>query len=184
MESSLLPKKEGGLDIRNLSTLNDADVLKLAWDSFSADSQWARYVHSCYNFLSTRNLRYRKSSIWPGFRYIASHFSQHSHWLIGDGSSVLFWKDKWLDTPILETLGVSDWSPFSDLLVANLIANNSWQLPPLFSQNFPNIAEKIANIPLTLTREPDMHIWEPSSSGDLSFSDGYESLRNILSLKD
>ncbi|KAL6187367.1 hypothetical protein ACLB2K_038766 [Fragaria x ananassa] len=38
------PKLEGGLGIRDLSSLNSAAILKFAWDSFSSHSQWGDYV--------------------------------------------------------------------------------------------------------------------------------------------
>ncbi|KAL6189533.1 hypothetical protein ACLB2K_040921 [Fragaria x ananassa] len=178
------PKLEGGLGIRDLSSLNLAAILKFAWDSFSSHSQWGDYVRSRYPILNACKLGYRKSSIWPGFRLVASGFRQNCRWLIGDGKTVCFWKDKWLQAPILETLGISNWSYFSNLHVADFISHQSWQLPPFFCQAFPLLARQISDLALPLIDESDMLIWEPSTSGELTFSVGYDFLRHHNTVKD
>jgi len=40
------PIKEGGLGIRNLSTINEAGNLKLCWDITQSDLQWATFLRS------------------------------------------------------------------------------------------------------------------------------------------
>ena len=97
---------------------------------------------------------------------------------------MFFWKDKWLQAPILETLGISNWSYFSNLHLADFISHQSWQLPPFFCQAFPLLARQISDLALPLIDESDMLIWEPSTSGELTFSVGYDFLRHHNTVKD
>ncbi|KAL6214721.1 hypothetical protein ACLB2K_014153 [Fragaria x ananassa] len=93
-------------------------------------------------------------------------------------------KDKWLQAPILETLGISNWSYFSNLHVADFISHQSWQLPPFFCQAFLLLARQISDLALPLIDESDMLICEPSTSGELTFSVGYDFLRHHNTVKD
>ncbi|PRQ42072.1 putative RNA-directed DNA polymerase [Rosa chinensis] len=178
------PKKEGGVGIRDLATLNSAAVLRFAWNSFTSLNQWGDYMRTRYPILSSSKVRYRKSSIWPGFRSIALHITHNCRWIIGDGRSVSFWKDKWLQDPILDMLGFFDWSGFSDLRVADFISDHSWQFPSFFLDTFPDLYRKISDICLPLDTEPDMLIWETTASGELSFTDSYNLLRRHFIVRD
>ncbi|PRQ17956.1 putative reverse transcriptase zinc-binding domain-containing protein [Rosa chinensis] len=122
-------------------------------------------------------LKFFTSSIWHGLKVSLPLIYQNSRWLIGNGSMVNFWSDKWLDVPILEELQRVSLSPQLHALVSDFIANQQWSLPARFYSLYPHIAQKIHNITLPLQAESDCLIWEHSSSGVPSFSDGYELVR-------
>ncbi|XP_024178419.1 uncharacterized protein LOC112184393 [Rosa chinensis] len=118
------------------------------------------------NFIWSGDLAIRKMVTVP--------WSQNSRWLIGNGSMVNFWSDKWLDIPILEELQRVSLSPQLHALVSDFIANQQWSLPARFYSLYPHIAQKIHNITLPLQAESDCLIWEHSSFRVPSFYDGYE----------
>lgn len=82
-----------------------------------------------------------------------------------------------MDVPILEELQRVSLSPQLRTLVSDFISNQQWSLPARFYSLYPHIAQKIHNITLPLQAESDCLIWEHSSSGVPSFSDGYELVR-------
>ncbi|KAL6204731.1 hypothetical protein ACLB2K_021998 [Fragaria x ananassa] len=81
----------------------------------------------------------------------------------------------------------SQWGDYvrsSNLHLADFISHQSWQLPPFFCQAFPLLARQISDLALPLIDESDMLIWEPSTSGELTFAVGYEFLRHHNTVKD
>ena len=101
----------------------------------------------------------------------------HSRWIIGDGNSVLFWSDKWLNSSIVQQLNMGSLSHMLKSRVADFILDQQWALPSRFSNLYPDCAKQILEIPLPIAPESDILIWENSSSGLFSFSDGYELVR-------
>ncbi|KAL6176156.1 hypothetical protein ACLB2K_052791 [Fragaria x ananassa] len=98
---------------------------------------------------------------------------RHSRWIIGDGKSILFWSDKWLDSSILDKLQVSHFPKPLTTIVASYISGQQWNLPHRFSVLFPGLFEDIQHCPLPIVPDDDLLIWEESSNGLFSFSEGY-----------
>lgn len=102
-----LPKSEGGLGLRNLIALNKAALLKFTWNTFQRDTPWRRFFHGRFHFnVFSITHKYVCSSILPGIRDVFSAFKSNCRWIIGDGSSIHFWYDKWLNNPIVEMIGL------------------------------------------------------------------------------
>ncbi|PRQ29896.1 putative reverse transcriptase zinc-binding domain-containing protein [Rosa chinensis] len=102
---------------------------------------------------------------------------QQSSWLIGDGKSVLFWSEKWLDSSLVDKLNVSSCCHLLKTRVAAFISNQQWALPMRSSTLFPDVAKQIIETPLPSAPECDLLIWENSTSGLFSFSEGYDLFR-------
>jgi hypothetical protein len=94
-----LPKKEGGLGVVNLFTHNEAMLLKFLHKFFSrADIPWVQLVWESYYRNGKLPGQGRKGSFWwRDIVNIMDKFKNLSSVAIGDGSTVLFWKDKWGD---------------------------------------------------------------------------------------
>ena len=171
------PKKEAGLGLRDLPALNKAALLTLSWNTLTANTPWGVFARCRFPISQHMGYRYVGSSLWPGLRVSFPIIYEHSRWSIGDGKSVLFWSDKWMDYVIIDGLELSHFSQRFKSYVASFICEQQWALPIRFQIIFPNVAQEIMRIPLPINPQPDVLIWEDSISGTFSFSNAYELFR-------
>lgn len=105
-----LPKCEGGLGIRKATQMNKALLSKLGWRLLNEkESLWARILRNKYSIGDTHNISWLKpkgtwSSTWRsvgmGLREVTL---PGLSWVLGNGSHIRFWIDKWLtDKPLCE----------------------------------------------------------------------------------
>ncbi|CAA7022190.1 unnamed protein product [Microthlaspi erraticum] len=97
------PKNEGGLGIRSATAMNKALLAKVGWRLLHDNvSLWTRVVCSKYKVKDAHDTSWlitkgTWSSTWRsiglGLREVVI---PGIRWVIGDGKSVSFWKDKWL----------------------------------------------------------------------------------------
>jgi hypothetical protein len=87
--------EEGGLGTKSLVCLNEAYNLKLCWDLLQSREQWVVILRSRIlrgsNFINHHIF----FSIWSSAKLEFNNIKDNSSWLIGDGSSIHFWKDSW-----------------------------------------------------------------------------------------
>ncbi|PRQ40733.1 putative reverse transcriptase zinc-binding domain-containing protein [Rosa chinensis] len=174
-----LPYEEGGLGLKQLVVLNRSLLLKRCWDVFSSNSPGGTFIRA--RFWRNGNVRrsYAASSIWPGVKKFWQIVYDSSRWLIGSGSKVSFWRDKFLERPLIDFfeghIGMVD-----DLngTVADFISNGAWNLPPLLQLHFPGLCDLIEQVPIA--SDPlsiDELIWSAASSGKLTAKDSFQFLR-------
>ncbi|PON81969.1 hypothetical protein TorRG33x02_222920 [Trema orientale] len=96
------PKVEGGLGLRDLSTLNKALLKKFAWRILTVDSDLFAYLCARFFMRNGNVLMRRKSSIWPGLRPLCIDLRKESCWLIGRHSKVKFWTENWMGSPLID----------------------------------------------------------------------------------
>lgn len=105
---------------------------------------------------------------------------EHSCWQIGDGKSINFWTDRWLDKPIVEHMNIpAAYSSSLKCSVSDFIINRKWFIPEVFSSRFPGLAADISNTVIPVFEEPDQLVWTKSASGLLSLKDAYLHLNPI-----
>lgn len=87
--------------------------------------------------------------MWPGLRAYLPLVFQHLGWIIGDGKSVLFWSNKWLNNSIIDKLDIS---PAQQLMtsVSSFISEKRWALLGRFCHFFPKLSQEILQIPLPI----------------------------------
>ncbi|KAM5546473.1 hypothetical protein ABKV19_002467, partial [Rosa sericea] len=171
------PKAESGLGLRDLQTLNRAALLSMGWSTLTLKSLWSSFACTRFSISRHMNYRYFGSSLWHGLKATLPIIFQHSRWLIGDGKSVLFWSDRWLDTSLLDKLQVNRFPKPLTTTVASFISGQQWSLPHRFSTLFPALVDEIHSLPLPIVPKDDLLIWEDSGNGFFSFSEGYKLLR-------
>ncbi|XP_062020822.1 uncharacterized protein LOC133737235 [Rosa rugosa] len=176
-----VPKKEGGLRLRDLKSLNLAALLSLSWSTLTSGSIWSSYASQRFSICCNMKYRYFRSSVWHGLKAALPFIFHNSKWLIGDGKFVNLWMDKWLNAPLIVKLQAPNFPKRLMSKVENFITNQQWTLPNEFSILFPVLAAEILQIPLPIEPENDVLIWVPSSSGSFSFSDGYHLVRQSFS---
>ncbi|CAA7037229.1 unnamed protein product [Microthlaspi erraticum] len=109
-EKVCTPKSKGGLGIRRIQEMNTALLAKLGWRLIHDEtSLWARVLRSKYKVVDVRDEAWftRKGNFSSTWRSILKGMREvvipGISWVIGDGTSVRFWKDRWLSqTPMIE----------------------------------------------------------------------------------
>jgi hypothetical protein len=86
---------QGGLGIRSLIALNASSNLKLCWDLFTSNEQWAFLLRSrairganCIN-------HHIYSTLWSSIKSEVLTIRDNYGSVIGDGSKVNLWRDIW-----------------------------------------------------------------------------------------
>lgn len=131
------PTLEGGLGINSLRAINAAALLKLSWEMYSSNKQRAIFLIKRFLKNGKPVINYIKSSLWPGFKINMQVIKAASCWQIRDGSSINFWKDKWLDQPIVDLLQIPDHWHFSLHVIADFLQDGNWIIPQSLADNHP-----------------------------------------------
>lgn len=106
-----------------------------------------------------------------------------STWLIGDGQSVNFWKDKWLDEPLVSLMNIpDDWQHSLSALVKDFMVNNCWSIPDCLQTHFPGIIDRILKIHIPVRPCKDKIVWDNSVCGALSFREASLFLKPVSNL--
>lgn len=136
---------EGGMEIRSLITINEADNLKLCWDFRNYSQPWAL-------FLKSRVIRRRKtifyhikSFIWSSVKFEFDTISNNSSWTKGTGENINFWNDAWCGDPLSIVLNIPHYvSAHLTTFYADFInEGNHWLEHPLGKNNLEHIHPSI-----------------------------------------
>lgn len=100
------PLKEGGLGIRYLSKINEADDLKLCWELSRSQLPWAQYLISRV-IRGNKAISYHVySSIWSSIKHKYGEILDNCQWKIGNGVNIKFWTDPWGGDPLVHTIHI------------------------------------------------------------------------------
>jgi len=141
-------------------------MLKLAWDLFSSNSQWAVLFKSRF-FSHGQPIRYfAQSSVWHGVKNHISTIIQNTLWIVRTGDRIM-WTDNWLGEPLVNLFNIDPFfhSSFSGK-VSEVIDNGHWNLPP--SLLVPEVTSGLASITLPQEQLPDSLVWTHSADGQLT----------------
>nr|KYP63478.1 Putative ribonuclease H protein At1g65750 family [Cajanus cajan] len=136
--------EEGGLGIRSLIEINNVYMLKLCWNFFKGNTDWASVLGNRVVKKNGTVAQYLTSTIWASIRDMYSTVKTHSSWIIGNGKKVNFWTDRWLFMPIVDIMNIDAFvhSKFKSP-VSCFLKNGSWHLPTPIQDRIGN---QIANI--------------------------------------
>lgn len=88
---------------------------------------------------------------------------------MGDGSSINFWVDKWLDHPVVDFLNILvDMHPYLKARVADFINHYTWQILVDMANRFPGLVQEIGKSVIPLSECEDQLVWSKSDDGVLS----------------
>jgi hypothetical protein len=96
------PKQHGGLGVLNLELQNRALLMKQLHKFYSkADVPWVKLVWSLYGDSVPHTKSRRGSFWWRDIFSLADDYRSVSQCKVGSGTSVLFWKDFWVNGELL-----------------------------------------------------------------------------------
>lgn len=168
------PFNERGLGLRSLRTLNEAANLKVFWDLFQSNEDWAIALRSraCPN---RKPIKYHiQSSIWSSIKSEFTNILENSNWIIGDGQLINFWNDNWLGQPLVSTLNLNpNIAQQLEAKVCDFIVNHEWNIPNHFSTLFPIIKQIPNQIVIPKIHMEDSLYWKHTRSSILSLKDAF-----------
>lgn len=171
------PREEGGLSVRDPSRINQASLLYLTWKLLNSNEQWAHICRERFLKHGKPKNHYVVSSIWPGMKQHLQMVVERSTWSVGNGKSIQFWSDKWLDTPIVQRWGVpQSLVPSLHMLVSDCIVAGSWCLPDYLVRKDAALADQIYKVNLPTVDMPDKLCWTSAPDGELTSKVAYNTL--------
>ncbi|XP_026454120.1 uncharacterized protein LOC113355467 [Papaver somniferum] len=127
------PYNEDGLGITQMRVMNKAILMKLCWNICSSKKAWAGYLRAKFFKKSGQLVGYRKSSIFPGFKWVYNEVNVNTKVLSGDGRATSLYFDSWCEeTCIVNAIGPENLD--HNLLVVDCIQNGEWILTELVTQ--------------------------------------------------
>nr|KYP46815.1 Putative ribonuclease H protein At1g65750 family [Cajanus cajan] len=167
--------EEGGLGLKSLSEINNAYMLILCWNFLKGESDWAVVLGYRVAKKNGTVAHYLTSTIWASIRDMYPKVKTHSTWIIGNGTKVNFWTDRWLSMPIVDIMNIhASFHPKFKCSVSNFLKDGSWHLPPSIQGRVGN---QIDNIAIPFCELEDSLIWDLTPNGDMLFKDPYSFFR-------
>ncbi|XP_026440056.1 uncharacterized protein LOC113338842 [Papaver somniferum] len=87
------PVSEGGFGIRRLELMNKIFLMKLFWKIETEDVEWTMYMRDEHKNKNEEWIKFhRKSSIWPGMKWVMADVNDSNRWLVEDGKSIYYFE--------------------------------------------------------------------------------------------
>lgn len=176
-DTMTLPKDQGGLDFRDIESINEAFLTKLSWrivrypKSLLARILLGKYCSSD-SFLSAP-IPSACSHGWRGIMLGRNIISNNSGWAVGNGMNLNVWEDPWLSSSSqTRTMGPAPES-LVNLTVAELFQSeeNVWSLEKI-RQFLPFHEQEILAIKPSFSGAPDKLIWLNDKTGEFTTKSG------------
>ncbi|XP_026451594.1 uncharacterized protein LOC113351902 [Papaver somniferum] len=155
-------KEAGGLDFRDLETLNLALLTKLAWRLCNnQDTLWGQIMESKYFIsgdilhqrLEAKNCSYTWNGIIKGMKIV----QQKIFMGVNNGRRTKIWQDKWIPGLLVPPSPINDYFIFYQTIEELLIPNTGfWNIDLLSTLFAPDVSLKIQSIVLDVTKEDVM----------------------------
>ena len=160
-ESVCLPKEEGGLGLRRVKDLNDANVMKHIWNLFyRKDSLWVAWVQRLYLRQGSRwcaKVPSKCSWSWRKIFQLRDKIRPHIKHKVGNGAGTFLWHDFWNPVgPLLPCYGeqiIYDSAIHSNAYVAAVIYDGEWNWPIANSVDLMDIKNSCINYQLDVSKE-------------------------------
>lgn len=108
----------------SISEVNNACMLKLCWQAATSSSLWATFFKNMY-FPNSTPLKPCTISLgsctWKKMRKLSRYLQQSCQWIIGNGESISYWYEGWLNRPLLLQNSLIISSPWMTSCPASLL---------------------------------------------------------------
>ncbi|XP_010468497.1 PREDICTED: uncharacterized protein LOC104748579 [Camelina sativa] len=177
-EKLCLPKEQGGMGFRDISTFNQALLAKQAWRILQfPDSLFAQVMKSRYfpenDFLSA-NLGPRPSYAWRSILHGRELLIQEMEKKVGNGKSIKVWIDEWIEDDGWRAPWRRNNFFNPDLRVSELLdlRSRDWDQEALEHHFLPGDIIRINKIK-PVTSIEDFYSWKFNKSGEFSVKSAY-----------
>ena len=167
------------MGFRDLKAFNLARLAKQGWRLLQNTNSLFHHVFQAKYFAGRSfldaQIGKRPSYAWRSIMAAKSMVEDGICWSIGNGESVLIWKDKWIPKP--DTYKIT--TPINPLLynekVSTLIDKEwaVWKSEQINSIFLPHDAKSILSIPLSITSPVDHRVWSATANGLFSVRSAY-----------
>ncbi|XP_027126082.2 uncharacterized protein [Coffea arabica] len=175
-----MKRNEGGLGFKDIEAYNKALLGKQIWRIITKPNLLVSKVLKARYFPKDSILScktYRNASwFWQGLLGARCLIDQGMIRRIGNGRSTSIWGHRWIP-------GSSSGKPTTPRplnseckMVHELINQQRWNRNTIFKYFNHKDAEKILNIPLSLTGREDCYYWQHNAGGQYTVSSGYQFL--------
>jgi len=113
----------------------------------TSDKEWATFIRARVlkkdKFISYHIF----SSLWSSMKTEVTTVKKNSSWLIGDGTIVNFWNDRWCGEPLANQLHLNhQLSMQLSAKVCDFINNGQWEIPAFMQAYFPNLSNLVNQV--------------------------------------
>ena len=178
-EKMFLPKKEGGLGIRNFDVFNRALLAKQAWRVITMpDSLMAKVLKGKYfpnsSFLEAKqnpNASFTWNSIFGAKSLVMKGVCR----VIGNGRTTRIWHDPWLPRMTKATMLQQDdnTNPNAPFYVSDIIEEGRWKNDIMAQFLRPLEIQEIQKLPLPIHDLEDYWMWKHTKHGEFSVRSAY-----------
>lgn len=181
------PKELGGLSLRTARNINQASLMKAAWDlTTKQEDLWVEVIRSKYkcgkNALPIIDLNRTGSNLWRGVCSAWKDVQLNIIWRLGRGRTINCWNNNWI--PVLGKLENYVQRPLNNLQRSLTVADltdihGGWDFEKINHCLPEDILQVIRTInPPNATRSQDRIAWLLNKDGEFSTSSAYEYLLN------
>ncbi|KAK7282263.1 hypothetical protein RIF29_10909 [Crotalaria pallida] len=184
------PKEKGGLGFRNLKSVNEAYMMKLAWNMISnPNALWSKVLTSKYKVENPINVspstKPNVSALWRGISRAFPKVRDGIMRNMENGGTIKFWKDPWLPgiKAIADIPGVDvpDWCVNYPAVHYSLNGNWDWDILNSLLPTY--VCNLIASItPPNPEAGNDSVAWMADVSGCFTLKSAYNLLRGHTNL--
>nr|XP_028965078.1 uncharacterized protein LOC114827439 [Malus domestica] len=175
------PKSEGGLGFKDLYAFNLALLAKQGWriiqqlNSLVAHLFKARYFPDMEFLIAP--VKSNSSFCWRSITTARVLIQRGARWRVGDGLQIEIWGDSWLPRDnYAKVLSPVPVGVHHNLTVTSLMVETNrlrWNMQVVSQMFFPEEANLIFSIPLSLFNPPDKLIWIKEPQGNFTTKSAY-----------
>ncbi|XP_026452043.1 uncharacterized protein LOC113352440 [Papaver somniferum] len=149
-------------------------LMNLVWKIHNFEAEWAKFMRDKFTTITGEWISgYKKSSIWPGLKWVTEEVKQNTRWITGTSTSISVWRDAWIkEKPLMNFFEDDEYMlQNKDMRVADLIVNEEWLIPSRLLQYF-----QVEELP-TISKQKDTRMWTGTMSGEFTVSSAVELIR-------
>jgi len=174
-------REELGLAVKEFALMNKASLLHLCCQFLTSSDIWAVMCRNIFLKHAKPRVSHLSSSIWHSLKPHISTIFLNSTWVIGNGESIHFWTDKWLNSPIVGLWGIPEHlHSILSMKLAAFIWKGRWNIPHYFLDKDPSHHQQIMSLPLPIVPALDTLVWTHSLDGTFTNKLAYNYLNGTF----
>lgn len=132
--------EEGGLGIQPMSVFNSTTKLHLCWNFAQGKQEWNTLLDGRVK-RNNRIIAYHiKSSIWTSIKACYNKVMDNTKWVIGNGASINFSLDNWLDAHRASKLQIPEkFHGHMKVMIKVWLVGQQWFIPANVHAAFPSL---------------------------------------------